>query len=1062
MIHIARVPATICLLGLLTVLPGTLHAQQASRSDQNRTATNDPNEVIHPSMLQGLDYRSLRFSRGGRATAVAGVPTDQMTYYLGASGGGVWKTSDAGMTWSPLTDGQIEAGSIGAIAVAHSDPNIIYVGTGSACPRGNVSAGVGMYRSSDAGKSWKHIGLRTAGQIGKIRVHPSDPHLLYVAVLGNVFGASTDRGVYRSKDGGTTWQNILFVSDRTGAVDLAMDATNPRVLYASMWTAERKPWTIHSGSREGGLFKSTDGGDTWTKLTGGLPVDVMVGRTGVAVSPANPDRVWALVEAAENRGGLYRSDDAGQTWQRINAEHRLQWRAWYYMHLAADPRDPNVVYALNVFILKSTDGGRSFGILNMPHADNHDLWINPHNPRAMVHASDGGASVSLTGGVRWTSQSNQPTAEIYRVTTDSSFPYRVYGAQQDNSAVSVSSMEPPAFDGSGASFTDIGGCESGHIAVDPHRPTIVYAGCYGGGLTKIDTASRVIDSVRIYPELQMGQRASDLKYRFQWNFPVRISRHTPDVVYATSQYVHRSRDGGHSWDVISPDLTRNDKTKQDYSGGTGVTRDSTTVEVYGTIFAFEESPGTAGLLWAGSDDGRVHVSHDGGGRWTDVTPKDMPDYGCVNSIDASSHAPGRATIAVYRYRQNDFTPYIFQTDDYGKSWKRLTNRRNGIAPMHFVRVVREDPDRKGLLYAGTEYGMYVSIDNGDHWQPFQLNLPVTPITDLKIHQTDLIVSTQGRGFWVLDDLSPLHQIPKATGAHETFLLTPRDAFRTRNTSIYYYLADVPAEEVKLQITDSGGRVISTYSGKPGDRSPAPSMPAGLPPEFAILFARPVVTLNRGMNKLTWNLTEDAIVKMPPGLVVSTGSGPGGPRVVPGTYQVRLSIGSWSQTQPINVKPDPRVSTTQADYEQQYRLIKDVSSRLNNLYDALARLRDVRRQAADLGRRVEKAGMGDDLSRAATLMSERLASVEQSMTQVQGEGALDVYNFPGMLDSQILEVHSELTADELKVSRGTIERWADLEPIVAATLRRCEELIRTEVAVFNTLARSRNIDPVVIR
>ncbi|MFH1572701.1 MAG: glycosyl hydrolase, partial [Acidobacteriota bacterium] len=729
---------------------------------------NDPNITVNPSLYEGLRYRLLDFGRGGRSTAVAGVSSDPLTYYAGYTGGGVWKTQDAGQTWTSVSDDHFEAGSIGAITVADSDPNVIYVGTGSACPRGNISPGIGVYKSTDAGKTWRHIGLRESGQIGRIQVHPKDHDLVYVAALGHIFGSNAERGVFRSKDGGRTWEKVLFVSNKTGAVDISLDANNPRVIYAAMWTVVRKPWTIDSGSEESGLYQSTDGGDTWSKLGGGLPSGV-VGRIAVSASPARPDRVWALVEAPEDRGGIFRTEDGGKTWRKINGERRFLQRAWYYIHIYADPKSPETVYVLNTGFYKSSDGGRTFQSYRVPHGDNHDLWINPHDPQKMINANDGGANVSFNGAQSWTGQMNQPTAEFYRITADNRFPYRVYGAQQDNSTASVSSR------GSG-DFYDVGGGESGHIAVDPRNPDIVYAGSYGGTITRTDVGTGLSRSIMAYPESATGQRAADMKYRFQWNAPIRISPHDPDVVYHCSQFVHRSRDAGLSWEIISPDLTRNDKSKQDYSGNP-ITHDNTGVEVFGTVFALEESPRVAGLLWAGSDDGPMHLSRDNGKTWKNVSPTNIPPFGTVNMIDLSAHDPGRAFIAVHKYREDDFKPYVFRTNNYGESWDLLTDGRNGIPANHFVRVVREDPDRKGLLYAGTEFGMYISFDDGAHWQKFQLNLPVTPITDLMVYRKDLLVATQGRSFWILDDLSPLHQINKDTAAAKVHLFAPRAAYR---------------------------------------------------------------------------------------------------------------------------------------------------------------------------------------------------------------------------------------------------------------------------------------------
>ncbi len=684
--------------------------------------------------------------------------------------------------------------------MADSDPNVVYVGTGSSQPRGNISPGIGVYRSLDGGDTWVHVGLEEAGQIGRIRVHPRDPNLVYVAALGHIFGPNQERGVYRSRDGGSTWECVHHISDRTGAVDLAMNPKNPRILYAGFWTAERKPWTMISGSEEGGVFKTADGGDSWEKLSGGLP-EGLVGKVGVAVSPVNPDRVWVLIEA--EAGGVYRSDDGGKSWKAVNTQRKLRQRAFYYTRVYADPLDADTAYALNTEFYKSIDGGRTFEQIQVPHGDCHDLWLNPTDPRIMILADDGGAQVTLNGGRSWSPLTNQPTSEMYRVTVDNQFPYRVYGAQQDNTTISLPSKPLSGLTPS-QHWRSVGGCESGHIAIDPRDPDIVYAGCYGGSISRTNLRSGESRSILVYPQLQLGQASLDLKHRFQWNAPVRISPHDPDVIYHTSQVVHMSRNAGQSWTEISGDLTRNDKRKQKYSGEP-ITRDNTGVEVYGTVFAFEESPHRKGLLWAGSDDGLVHISRNQGESWEAISPAGLPEWGTVNMIELSAHDAGRALIAVQRYRMDDFAPYIFRTNDYGQTWERLTDGSNGIPGDHFVRVVREDPDRKGLLYAGTEFGLYVSFDDGAHWQSLQLNLPVTPVTDLAVHQKDLVVATQGRAFWILDNLTVLHQVDRRMDASVSHLFRPRRAVRVMSgggsssgAAVDFYLPEEPGEEeVKL-------------------------------------------------------------------------------------------------------------------------------------------------------------------------------------------------------------------------------------------------------------------------
>jgi photosystem II stability/assembly factor-like uncharacterized protein len=1052
----------------LAALGLVVTAGAAGPAAQRPAGAEKANIVVDPALFAGLEYRSLGFSRGGRATAVAGVRGQPLVYYFGSTGGGVFKTTDGGLTWTPVSDGFFQAGSIGAIAVADSDPNVVYVGTGSACPRGNVSIGVGVYKSTDAGKTWQHIGLPNAGLIGRIRVHPTNPDLVYVAVLGNIFGPNDERGVYRSKDGGRTWERVLFVSSRTGAVDLAMDPTNPRVLYAAMWTVERKPWTIHSGSLEGGLFKTTDGGDRWERLSGGLPTDVMVGKIGVAVSPAKPDRVWALVEAAGDRGGVYRSDDAGKTWRRVNSQRMLLQRAWYYTHIYADPKHPDTVYALNTGFYKSTDGGRSWQPIRVPHGDNHDLWINPDDPQIMINSNDGGANVSFNGGQSWTHQMNQPTAEFYRVTVDTRFPYRVYGAQQDNSTASVPSRPPGGFGGGGfggVDFYAVGGGESGHIAVDPRNPDIVYAGSYGGVITKFNEETRTLESIEVYPEARTGQRAADQKYRFQWNAPIRLSPHNPDVLYMTSQYVHRTQDGGFTWEVISPDLTRNDKSKQDYSGGTGITRDNTGVEVYDVIFAFEESPHKPGLLWAGSDDGLVHISHDNGKTWQNITPKEMPEWGCVNMIDLSAHDPGRAHIAVYKYRQNDFTPYIFQTNDYGKTWRRLTDGKNGIPPNHFVRVVREDPHRKGLLYAGTEFGLYVSFDDGAHWQSLQLNLPVTPITDLYVHPIykDLVVATQGRAFWILDDLGVLHQLTDRVQTTRNHLFKPEDGYRTGMgpINIFYYLAEEPKQPVRVEILDAKDQVVAAYTSRAGEGEA--ERPATEEEQFFGPVRPPQVTARKGLNRFAWNARYAPLFEIPRGIVMWGGGGAGsaGPKVVPGRYQVRVTVGDWRATEAFEVRPDPRFNTTTADYEEQLKLAREVGAKIAELYRDLATIREVKRQATDLGERLRRGGFGEEVAKAARGLVERLTAIEGEFTQLQGEGGQDALNFPGRLDNQFVRLYSEIVSDDKRPSKGEYQRFEDLKPELAKLQTQLDQVLKTDLAKFNELVRSKNVPPIIV-
>lgn len=925
------------------------------------------------TLFGDLGYRMIGPARGGRVTTVTGVPSQPRTFYMGVASGGVWKTMDAGASWLPISDGKIPVGSVGSVDVAQSDPNVIYVGTGSDDIRSNVSTGRGVYKSIDGGTTWNFAGLRDAGQIGGVRIHPTDPNIAYVAAIGNAFKPNAERGVFRTRDGGKSWQKVLFISDSTGAADIELQPGNPDVIYAAMWRGERTPWTIISGAHEGGLYRSTDGGDHWTKLANGLP-NQLFGKSNIAVTAANPKRVYALIEAKPG-GGLYRSDDAGEHWMLVSSNPQLISRPFYYVTLAADPTNADVVYGGAEGFFKSIDGGKTFRSMRVPHGDNHDMWISPKDGNVMIQSNDGGANVSLDGGRTWSTQYNQPTAEIYAVAVDNQFPYRIYGAQQDNTTVIVPSL--PLNTGQADEWRTGPGCETGPIMPNITNPDTVYASCKGQ-FSRMSLRTGQEKQYWVGAQSLYGNPARDLIYRFQRVSPMEVSPHDAHVVYYGSQYLHRTRDEGVTWEKISPDLTAHDPRYQGVSGEP-ITRDVTGEEFYSTLYAIRESLLEKGVIWTGANDGPVYVTRDDGRTWKNVTPKDLPPGGRVQNIEPSPHRPGSAYIAVYRYLLGDFRPYIYRTDNYGGTWTRLTDGANGIPIDYPTRVVREDPDRAGLLYAGTEFGMFISFDNGAHWQPFQLNLPATPITDIRVHQKNLVISTQGRSFWVLDDLTPLHQWSEAAVSANAHLFAPRDAYRMRyspragfgrggdaaapqyprpGAMIDYYFSTMSAGPVTLDILDASGSVVRSFSSenRPAHDTAAVAEEGDEAPTRGAQGVTPLPK-HQGLNRFIWDLTYPG-----PWQAATRAAGSGGPMAVPGSYQIRLSVANtdggsqWTGTQPLVIRIDPRVAqdgVTLGDLSEQFAhnmrvrdLVSDVNQAVAEVRAARARLAGAKGAAAD--------------------------------------------------------------------------------------------------------------------
>ena len=960
-----------------------------------------------PSFFKGLRYRLVGPARGGRVTTVTGVPSQPKTFYMGVASGGLFRTTDNGATWTPITDGKVPLGSTGSVAVADSDPNIIYLGTGSDGVRSNVSTGRGVYKSTDGGETWKFAGLYNAGQIGAVRIHPTNPDIVWVAAGGDIFKPNEERGVFKTTDGGQTWRKLLYVSDQVGAMDVELQPGNPNVVYAWMSRLERKPWTIISGSREGGFYKSTDGGEKFSKIGNGLPSE-LIGKGNLAVTNANPNRVYALIEARPG-GGFYRSEDAGQTWALINSQGSLIQRPFYYTTLGADPSNADVVYAGAEGFFKSTDAGKTFIPMRTPHGDNHDIWINPKDSRIMVQANDGGANVSTDGGRTWSTQMNQPTAEIYGIWVDNQFPYKLYGAQQDNTTLIMSSQAEPF---STADWRTGPGCETGPIMPHPLNPEIVYGSCKGQyGVMNLKTGQE--KNYWIGGQSLYGNPARDLIYRMQRVSPMAISPHDPEVLYYGSQYVHRTRDKGVTWERISPDLTARPECCQGISGEP-ITRDVTGEEFYSTLYAITESPLEKGVIWTGANDGPFYVTRDNGKKWTNITPKDLPSGGRVQFIEASPHRKGSAYFAVYRWLLGDYHPYIYRTNDYGQTWTRLTTGKNGIPADWPTRVVREDPDRDGLLYAGTEFGMFISFDNGAQWQPFQLNLPNVPVTDIKVHRKDLVVSTQGRAIWILDNLTGIHQLSSQVKPSDVYLFKPRDGYRTRVGSsnlgpvVEYYLPSAPADAVVIEVLDAKGKVLNSYNSEApaprGGRTGGPAMPGvgtagpeSQPDPDAAPTRRftppPRVTKVAGMNRFAWDVRHRAGVILPPG-----------------QYQVRLNTGAVTLTQPLTVLIDPRVAAdgvTVADLQEQFE---------HNM-----RMREMVTAVNQLATRVREAQ--NKLRNTAGAEPERVARVKELAAKLLTEPVR--YGKPG-LQAHITYLAGMTSNVDQKIGRDAMERYQVLK------------------------------------
>lgn len=1002
-------------------------------------------------LYKGMEWRNIGPFRGGRSAAVTGVPGKPNLYYMGTTGGGVWRTTDAGNSWSNISDGFF-GGSIGAVAVSEWDNNVIYVGGGEVTVRGNVSYGYGMYKSVDAGATWQSIGLKNSRHIPRVRIHPKNPDIVFAAVMGDLYKSSSERGVYKSVDGGKNWKRVLFANADAGAVDLIMDPNNPRILYASTWRIRRTPYSLESGGKGSALWKSTDGGETWSNISSnqGLPKGLW-GISGVTVSPVNSDRVWAIIENKD--GGVYRSDDAGKTWKRVNQERKLRQRAWYYSRIYADTQDEDKVYVMNVRYHRSKDGGKTFETYNAPHGDHHDLWIAPENSQRMVIADDGGAQVSFDAGENWSTYENQPTIQFYRVTTDNHFPYRIYGAQQDNSTVRIAHRTTGGSIGT-RDWEPTAGGESGHIAIDPNDNDIVYGGSYDGLLTRVNHKTGETRAINVWPDNPMGHGAEDFKYRFQWNFPIFFSPHDPNKLYTASQHLHVTTNEGQSWELISPDLTTNDPSKLGSSGGP-ITKDNTSVEYYCTIFAACESPYEKDLLWTGSDDGLVNVSKDGGKNWTNVTPQGMPKWVMINSIEPDPFVKGGAYIAGTRYKSGDYQPYLYKTKDYGQTWTKITN---GIDKEHFTRVLRADPKRKGLLYAGTESGMYVSFDDGASWSTFQLNLPMVPITDLTIKENNLIAATQGRSFWLIDDLTPLHQLNNDIASSKFHLYQPMRSWRigggSRGNSkttgknhpggvlINFYLQDTAkSDTITLEVMETNGKLIKKYSTAPDKEAKEGKL-----------------SVKKGLNTFSWNMRYPSAEGFK-GMILWWAS-LNGPVALPGTYSAKLTVNGESKETTFEIAKDPRSSSSNSDLKAQFDFLNEVIAKLSETNEAIKDIRTARGQINTVTKRM-KGDEFKDIKDKAKAILDSMKVVEEALYQTKNRSGQDPLNFPIKLNNKLGHLNSLQAIGDFKPTAQAIAFKKEVTAEIDNELGKLKQIFEVEIPAFNKLVKDKAVDAVII-
>jgi photosystem II stability/assembly factor-like uncharacterized protein len=1008
-------------------------------------------DKVSETYFSAVEWRNIGPFRGGRSAAVTGVSGKANLFYMGATGGGVWKTTDAGNTWENISDGFF-GGSVGAVSVSETDNNVIYVGMGEKTVRGNVSSGDGIWKSENAGKTWKHMGLKNSRHIPRMRIHPKNSDVVFAAVLGDLYKPTQDRGVYKTIDGGESWKKVLFADENSGAIDLVFDPNNPRILYATTWDVRRTPYSLSSGGKGSALYKSTDGGETWANISTnkGLPNGIW-GISGVTVSPVNSDIVYALIE--NEKGGIYKSTDAGKTWNLINDERKLRQRAWYYTRLYADTKDENILYVLNVNYHKSTDGGKTYKTYNAPHGDHHDLWIAPEDNQRMIIADDGGAQISFDAGENWSTYMNQPTSQFYRLTTDNHFPYRIYAAQQDNSTIRIAHRTDGRFI-TESDWQETAGGESAHIAVDPLNNDIVYGGSYGGLLTRVNHKTNETRAINVWPDDPMGHGAEDFKYRFQWNFPIFFSPNNKKRLYAGSNHLHVTEDEGQSWQLISPDLTRNDPKTLKSSGGP-ITQDNTGVEYYGTIFAATESAFETGLIYTGSDDGLVHVSKDNGNNWENITPKKMPEWMMINCIEVDPFTKGGAYIVGTKYKSGDYKPYIYKTENYGKSWELLVN---GIEEESFTRALRADPKRKGLLYAGTEKGMYISFDDGKNWESFQQNLPIVPITDLAIKNDNLIAATQGRSIWIIDDLTPIHQLSKKT-EKDVLLYKPKDAYnlaggngrssKTAGTNhaggvnISYYIKEIKEKDVvAISIFDVNNNLIKTFSTKPDKEKKEEKL-----------------TVKDGNNQFNWDMMYDGAETVE-GMILWWAS-LNGPMALPGNYKVELSVNDIKKSENFTILRNPMSEATENDMKAQFDFINDINKKMSEIHKALKNVKKIRSQVEVLKKSIQDKKTHKDLIDFADKLVKEMTTIEETLYQTKSKSGQDPLNYPIRLNNKLAHLNSLTRIGNYAPTNQAIDFKNDIVKEIDIELKKLYSLFDNDVKELNQKVKESTIDLIQI-